>query len=182
MISTLGSRASKTTKTWLLIANSLGLFFYRHQAEFQITHFNSILKNPRGQPLVLGLNLLHPTAYLAPIYTSHFYDEDTLLYVLTCFCRFALALYWKGCAQAREFGFLASALFWIPTLNLGLFSSWKPIVLEWFAIPVPDFACNTKEREIESCQKHYNLTNYSRSLSCGFLCIKYICTCLFFHT
>ena len=76
---------------------------------------------------------------------------------LTCFCCFDDYSLLRGSVQAREFGFLASALFLIPTLNLGLFSSWKPIILEWFAIPVPDSACNKRERE--SCQKHYNLTN-----------------------
>ena len=170
MISTLGSRALLVRKKtrhnknvscekWLPILWRSEWLFYR-QAEFQISISIVFWKTLAGVNSTIkrvGLNLLHPTAYLAPIYTSHFYDEDTLLYVLTCFCRFALALYWKGCAQAREFGFLASALFSIPTLNLGLFSSWKPIILEWFAIPVPDSACNKRERE--SCQKHYNLTN-----------------------
>lgn len=104
MISTLGSRAliivrkkvSDTTKTcpcekWLPILwkwRSEWLFY--RQAEFQISIsivFWKTLAGVNSTSNRVGLNLLHPTAYLAPIYTSHFYDEDeTHLFLLFWWC------------------------------------------------------------------------------------------------
>ena len=97
MISTLGSRALLVRKKtrhnknvscekWLPILWRSEWLFYR-QAEFQISISIVFWKTLAGvnstTGIRVGLNLLHPTAYLAPIYTSHFYDEDeTHLFLL----------------------------------------------------------------------------------------------------
>ena len=96
MISTLGSRALLVRKKtrhnknvscekWLPILWRSEWLFYR-QAEFQISIsivFWKTLAGVNSTSNRVGLNLLHPTAYLAPIYTSHFYDEDeTHLFLL----------------------------------------------------------------------------------------------------
>ena len=96
MISTLGSRALLVRKKtrhnknvscerWLPIRWRSEWLFYR-QAEFQISISIVFWKTLAGVNSTIkrvGLNLLHPTAYLAPIYTSHFYDEDeTHLFLL----------------------------------------------------------------------------------------------------
>ena len=100
MISTLGSRALLVRKKtrhnknvscekWLPILWRSEWLFYR-QAEFQISISIVFWKTLAGVNSTIkrvGLNLLHPTAYLAPIYTSHFYDEDeTHLFLLFWWC------------------------------------------------------------------------------------------------